>query len=439
LPAARQLVVLPSSAMLGIPVEALTLPSDGWVISYAPSGTVLTFLQERPSSASSAGLLALGDPVFREPQKQPAPPLPDHGLMITLVLPGSNAAKAGLKNGDVLLTYNGKRLEKLDDLRTLRVQTGAARASTVPVRVWREVKAADRRVAPGELGAVLAREPAPIALQEEREFRALSASSRSSGQEFEPLPGTRLEVDSLRHLLLSAGRPTRVLIGAEAGEPKLAALVAAGELGKYRYIHLATHGVIDETLPKRSAVILSQVGLPDPLEQVARGKPVYDGQLSVDEIRGQWRLNADLVTLSACETALGRYREGEGFVGFTQALLISGARSVCLSLWKVDDTATAILMERFYENLLGVREGLSNPMPKAESLAEAKAWLRNLSRQEAAERAARLASGAARGKAKLDKPLRPAEAVRLSVVPKVDRPYAHPYYWAAFILVGDFE
>ena len=67
------------------------------------------------------------------------------------------------------------------------------------------------------------------------------------------------------------------------------------------------------------------------------------------------------MTLSACETALGREAGGEGFVGFTQALLMSGARSVCLSLWKVDDTATALLMQRFYANLLGVRPGFSQP------------------------------------------------------------------------------
>ena len=134
--------------------------------------------------------------------------------------------------------------------------------------------------------------------------------------------------------------------------------------------------MIDEAIPARSAVILTQTGLPDPLEQVLNHKPVFDGRLSVREIQRGWDLKAELVTLSACETALGREAGGEGFVGFTQALLMSGARSVCLSLWKVDDTATALLMQRFYANLLGRRTGLSGPMPKAEALREAKAWLR---------------------------------------------------------------
>jgi len=59
-------------------------------------------------------------------------------------------------------------------------------------------------------------------------------------------------------------------------------------------------------------------------------------------------------------------------------LLLAGARSLVVSQWKVDDTATALLMVRFYENLLAQREGMDQPMPKAEALAEAKSWLREL-------------------------------------------------------------
>jgi CHAT domain-containing protein len=142
------------------------------------------------------------------------------------------------------------------------------------------------------------------------------------------------------------------------------------------------------------------------------------------------------VTLSACQTALGKYERGEGFVGFAQALILAGSKSVCLSLWKVDDTATALLMERFYQNLLGKREGLAKPLGKAAALAEAKTWLRNLSRDEAVARAARLSEGVARSKNRKVQPL-------LSAVPetatKEAKPYAHPYYWAAFVLIGDAE
>src|SRR6185312_15874971 len=96
------------------------------------------------------------------------------------------------------------------------------------------------------------------------------------------------------------------------------------------------------------------------------------------------------VTLSACESALGKYKVGEGHMGFAQALVITGSRSVCLSLWKVDDAATALLMERFYQNLLGKRPGLKAPLGKAAALAEAKTWLRDLTQDEAARRVAAL-------------------------------------------------
>jgi CHAT domain-containing protein len=142
------------------------------------------------------------------------------------------------------------------------------------------------------------------------------------------------------------------------------------------------------------------------------------------------------VTLSACETALGRNAGGEGFVGFTQALLMSGARSVCLSLWKVDDTATALLMQRFYTNLLGRRPGLTAPMPKAEALCEAKIWLRMLRRAEVLALTAELSGGVERGKG--SKGRQPVDLA--ATVPSGgdnDPPYASPHFWAAFVLAGD--
>ena len=149
-------------------------------------------------------------------------------------------------------------------------------------------------------------------------------------------------------------------------------------------------------------------------------------------IQRSWDLNAELVTLSACETALGRDLGGEGFVGFTQALLMSGARSVCLSLWKVDDTATALLMQRFYANMLGRRPEPCAPMPKAEALREAKFWLRGLRRAEVMALTAEMSGAGERGKG-----VKARTPASIPGADDNDRPYESPHYWAAFVLAGD--
>ncbi len=431
-PPARKLIVLPSRAMAGIPIEALLAPDDTRTVSYAPSGTVLKYLREQPRPDRHAGLLALGDPVYERPDQSSEPkPLPDHGLLVNVVAPGSNAATHGLKPGDVLLAYNGSALNRKDDLKVIGEGT-----KSVVVDVWSNGRSFQRDLAPGKLGVVLDRRPATVAIAEQRKLQEVLLAARGGDEDFAPLPGTRYEVEAIAELFKSDDRPTRALLAADASEPELERLAASGELGRFGFIHLATHGVIDEGVPVRSAVILTQTGLPDPLEQVLNHKPVFDGRLSVREIQRSWDLKAELVTLSACDTALGRDAGGEGFVGFTQALLMSGARSVCLSLWKVDDTATALLMQRFYANLLGRRPGLTSPMPKAEALREAKAWLRGLRREEALALTAALSGGVERGKGV--KARQPAESA--AAVPAggdEDRPYAHPHFWAAFVLTGD--
>ena len=251
-----------------------------------------------------------------------------------------------------------------------------------------------------------------------------------------PYQARAYEVEALASIFKADDRPAQILVGTEASEPELERLAASGALRRFAYIHLATHGVINEAIPQRSAVILTQTDLPDPLSQVLNHKPAFDGRLSVREIQRGWELKAELVTLSACETALGRNAGGEGFVGFTQALLMSGARSVCLSLWKVDDTATALLMQRFYTNLLGRRVGLTAPMPKAEALREAKVWLRTLRCAEVLALTAELSGGLERGKgSKTRLPLDLASAVPSGG--DNDPPYASPHFWAAFVLAGD--
>jgi tetratricopeptide (TPR) repeat protein len=429
LPAVRHLLVLPSVGLAGLPVE---LFATEYTVSYTLSGTLHVHLRKQPA-VKSAGLLALGDPVFETGAAVPKEsPLPPGGVLLTLVQPGSNAAQSSLRPDDVLLKYGGRDITTLKDLQ--EAIAAADGKGDLTVQVWRDGKVLSRRVPPGKLGVVLATEAAPRALAERNRLdRRLSLRSGDDG--CSPLPGTRVEVESLQRLFPAEPKPL-LLLDSEASEQKLDAIAAAGELGKYRYLHLATHGEVDNSRALRSAIVLSRDTLPDPQQQLLAGKPVYDGRLTAEEMLRTWNLEAELVTMSACETALGKYERGEGFVGFAQALILCGSRSVCLSLWKVDDAATALLMQRFYANLLGKRDGLKSPLPKAEALAEAKQWLRTLPREQALKHAATVYQGIERGKGRPKLPVVP-DLPKPTTETKEDCPYAHPYYWAAFILTGD--
>jgi CHAT domain-containing protein len=105
----------------------------------------------------------------------------------------------------------------------------------------------------------------------------------------------------------------------------------------FRYLHLASHGTFDPENPLTSALLLAKDSF-------------NDGSLTVVELY-DLRLNADLVTLSACETALGKVANGDDVVGFTRGFLYAGASSIVSSLWKVHDEATSVLMQMFYKNL----------------------------------------------------------------------------------------
>jgi hypothetical protein len=421
-----RLVVVPAGRMAGVPVEAL---SDRYLVSYAPSGSVFARLRQKHRPLAGPTLLAVGDPVFALPEAGRPAEAPEHGLYLALVLPGGAAARAGLRTGDVLLRYAGSRLAGEADLKV-----AAEGGEPVPVVVWRDGKVLDDlRVAPGKLGVVVSEDAPAVALRKRRELDLL-ADARVRGDGLTPLPGTRLEVAAIA-ALLPADRAT-VLLGSRASEQELDTLRSADRLKGFRLLHLATHGTVDPVSSRHSALELARDRLPGPEEQTRRaaaGKKVYTGRLSVQTIADAWELDADLVALSACQTALGPDGGGEGLLGFSQVLLGRGARSLLLSLWKVDDTATALLMTRFYQNLLGKRDGLKAPLPKAEALREAKAWLRALPRSEAEALAGRLARGSVRAK---EEPKGPA-APGAPALQSGEAPFAHPRYWAAFILIGD--
>jgi CHAT domain-containing protein len=316
----------------------------------------------------------------------------------------------------VLVRYAGRKVGTFEGLKAALLEHAKDKAGGLELVCWRDGEHLTVRVAPGPLGVALGQRPAPEAVRARRALGQALARSRGAG--LKRLPGTRREVQAIARLFAGS----TLLLGPAASEQRLDALASAGQLKKHRYLHLATHGFADSSQPLRSYLALTDRDLPGALERALANQPVYTGRLTAARALEAWELDADLVVLSACQTGLGEYARGEGYVGFAQAFLLAGARSLVLSLWSVDDEATALLMVRFYQNLLGKRDDKKTPMPRAEALEEAKSWLRNLSATEVKTEVEKLP----RGKAAKPVPLR-----------KEAKPFAHPYFWAAFVLVGD--
>lgn len=153
-----------------------------------------------------------------------------------------------------------------------------------------------------------------------------------------PLPAARREVASLRTLFPR----TRVFAGKAATEAQALRLGEPG-LDDFELVHFAVHSSIDERFPLRSALMLGA--------SPAEGGREGDGRLEAREIVEDGRFGVRLVTLSSCESALGKRLGGEGLVGLTQAFLIAGARSVLAALWSVPDAPTADFMGVFYDRL----------------------------------------------------------------------------------------
>ncbi len=225
------------------------------------------------------------------------------------------------------------------------------------------------------------REPAPglLAVLADPAFSAVtdSPSPPLSGPLLRPWPLRYARQEAEAILRLAGQQPTLAAFGVDASRE----LVESGRLSGYRLIHFATHGVLDTEHPELSALLLSHVD--------RRGRPV-DGYLRAYEIL-QLDLPADLVVLSACRTALGKQIRGEGLVGLTRAFMAAGAARVAVSLWNVQDRATAELMQRFYTHLL------RDHLPPSRALQEAQTSMWREARWQA------------------------------------------PYYWAGFVLQGDWR
>ena len=153
------------------------------------------------------------------------------------------------------------------------------------------------------------------------------------------------------------------------------------ELSRYRIVHFATHGIVDLEHPELSGMVLSRVD--------KKGNP-QDGYLRLHDIY-DLNLSAELVVLSACETGVGKQVKGEGLIALTRGFMYAGATSVVASLWKVDDASTAALMAQFY------REMFINGRKPSAALREAQVYI---SKQRA---------------------------------------WRSPYYWAGFVLQGEWR
>jgi tetratricopeptide (TPR) repeat protein len=428
----RSLVVLASPGLAGVPVEVLV---EAWpeapknlTVSYAPSATLFKQLARARSDATAPPkLLALGDPAYPIDTPAPVPPPPRFGLAVRSVAPKGNAGLAGVRAGDVLLSYNGRNLNSRADLTTPEPDTPDKR---VKISLWRDGDVRTLELAAGPLGMqVDDARPAALAVLARRSADSL-LMRLTRGEVRQRLPGTRREVEAIAALLPNG--QTTVLLGEAASDQALQGLARSGALKRYRYLHFAAHCETNPAVALSSALILA----PDSDRPSNPRCAGTDGRVTAQQIAYTWELDANLVVLSACGSGLGRYAKEEGYLGFAQALFAKGARSLVVSQWRVDDRSTALLMVRFYQNLLGRRTGLRQPMPKPEALAEAKRWLRELTAEEAGATQSTLDRGEIRPLATAGQP-RPDG--NKPAGPRADsrRPYAHPYYWAPFIMVGD--
>ncbi|MFY0689099.1 MAG: CHAT domain-containing protein [Cyclobacteriaceae bacterium] len=150
------------------------------------------------------------------------------------------------------------------------------------------------------------------------------------------LPGSKTEIDEIKILFSAREHKTHLLTEDNATEINL----KSEELHRYKYLHFATHGIVNESKPELSRIFLR------PTYNASEDGSLYSGEIyNID-------INADLVCLSACQTGLGKLSKGEGLIGLSRALLYAGAENLVVSLWTVSDASTSELMIDFYRNHL---------------------------------------------------------------------------------------
>jgi CHAT domain-containing protein/Flp pilus assembly protein TadD len=278
---------------------------------------------------------------------------------------------------DVLIPKIPKRIEKLVVLPTRNL-------GVIPFEalLTRETTATDYKTLPYLINRFDIRYEfsGGLILQKSKEQKAVSSPAilLCAPVSFPPkdglndLPGTETEVKAISDLFQSRNLKNASFVNREASEQ----LVKSDKIGEFNLLHFATHGVVDENNPELSRVFLQS------------GTEAEDGHLFSGEIYNL-KLRANLVTLSACQTGLGKISKGEGVVGLSRALAYAGAKNILVSFWSVGDESTAALMTDFYGQLLkGDNHDYSQNLRKA----------------------------------------------KLDLIQKGD--FSTPYYWAPFVLIG---
>ncbi len=213
---------------------------------------------------------------------------------------------------------------------------------------------------------------------------AAAESGKMQGLPLARLTGTRTEAEQIATLARASGGSADSWLDLKASEETL----QATDVSKYRVVHVATHGLLNAERPQFTGLVLSLVG-----------NKSEDGFLRTDEVFNL-KLGAPFVMLSACETGLGKEKRGEGVMGLTRAFMYAGAPTVGVSLWSVADKSTAELMTDFYRRWLG-----TGPAPAAGSPS-----------------------------------VSPAAAMRDAQLAMITgKKYSAPFYWAPFVLVGDWR
>jgi CHAT domain-containing protein/tetratricopeptide (TPR) repeat protein len=210
---------------------------------------------------------------------------------------------------------------------------------------------------------------------------SVADSGKMQGLPLARLAGTRTEAEQIVKLAKSSGTQADVWLDLDASEDNL----ETRDVSKYRVVHIATHGLLNAERPQFTGLVLSLIG-----------EKNEDGFLRTDEVFNL-RLGSPLVMLSACETGLGKERRGEGVMGLTRAFMYAGAPTVGVSLWSVADKSTAELMTDFYKRLLKAPAASPSSVSASAAMREA----------------------------------------QLAMI--AGKKYSAPFYWAPFVLVGDWH